>query len=65
MTSDVMPSIVKMEAEVLKSLLIEVKETVATNIQMTQIAKPAFTTVNMWKIRRNGKTAMTLLRRNN
>jgi len=31
MNSDVMPSIVRMDAAVLKNLLIEVKETVATD----------------------------------
>ena len=42
MTSDVMPSIVQMEYGVLKTLLEEVKETLATDIKMPEPAKPSF-----------------------
>lgn len=65
MNSDVMPSIVRMEPEVLKSLLTEVKETVATSFEMTKGTKASFTTMNMWKIRRNAKSASQMMRRSN
>jgi len=65
MNSEVMPSIVRMEPEVLKSLLTEVKETVATSLGMQPIDKTTFTTVNMWKIRKNVKSASQMLRRFN
>ena len=63
MNSDVMPSVVKMDAEVLKSLLTEVKETVATVIQLPEEKKTSFGVVDMWKIRRNAKTSSSFLRR--
>ncbi|RYY59119.1 MAG: hypothetical protein EOO05_14290 [Chitinophagaceae bacterium] len=65
MNSEVMPSIVRMEPEVLKSLLTEVKETVASSFEMQPIEKTSFTTANMWKIRRNVKSASQMLRRFN
>ena len=57
MKSDVMPSIVQMEYGVLKNLLEEVKETLATDIKMAEPAKPTFGIVDLWKIRRNAKSA--------
>jgi len=65
MNSHVVPSIVRMEPEVLKSLLTEVKETVATNFEMQPGEKPAFTSVNMWKIRNSVKSANVRMRRFN
>jgi len=62
MKSDVMPSIVQMEYGVLKTLLTEVKETVATGIKMPQPAKPSFGIVDLWKIRRNAKSASSLFK---
>lgn len=44
----VMPSIVKMDTETLKRLTTEVKETLATGIDMP--FKKRFTAVNLWKI---------------
>ncbi len=63
MNSDVMPSIVQMDADVLKNLLTEVKETVATVIQLPEEKKSSFGVVDMWKIRRTAKSASSLLRR--
>ena len=63
MNSDVMPSVVQMDADVLKNLLTEVKETVATVIQLPEEKKNSFGVVDMWKIRRNARSASSLMRR--
>lgn len=62
MNSDVMPSIVQMDDAVLKNLLKEVKETVATNLTLpeTDQTKSSFGIVNMWNIRRTTRTARSL-----
>jgi hypothetical protein len=63
MKSDVMPSIVKMEYGVLQDLLTEVKETVAKDIKMPEPAtKPSFGVVDLWKIRRNAKSAIGMFK---
>jgi hypothetical protein len=62
MTSDVMPSIVQMEYGVLKTLLEEVKETLATDIKMPEVAKPSFGIADLWKIRRNAKSANSMFK---
>lgn len=61
MNSDVMPSIVQMDPAVLKNLLTEVKETVATNLPVEEEKKASFAAVNMWNIRRNAKTMRSML----
>jgi hypothetical protein len=63
MKSDVMPSHARVDAEVLKNLLIEVKETVATDYQMPKPAKRSFGITDLWNIRRNARTASNLMRR--
>lgn len=65
MNNHVSPSIVKMEPEALKSLLTEVKETVATEVALELNGKTSFTSVNMWKIRTTVKSANQRLRRIN
>lgn len=65
MNSEVMPSIVRMEPEVLKSLLTEVKETVAATFELQPAEQSTFTTVNMWKIRKNVRSASEMLRKYN
>lgn len=62
MKTDVMPSIVKMEAEVLKNLVKEVKETVATDITMVKAPERKFRAVDMWNIQRNAKYAVNRFR---
>jgi len=62
MKSDVMPSIVQMDAEELQQLTAEVKETVATGIKLPK-TKKSFGVVDMWNIRRNAKSASDMLRR--
>ena len=63
MKSDVMPSIVQMEAEVLRQLVTEVRETIATDMKPVKATRPSFGIVDLWNIRRKMKSAKTLLRR--
>lgn len=55
MNSNVMPSRVRMEPALLQQLVAEVKETVATGVEMPQSAKPSFRAIDFWNIRRNGR----------
>lgn len=66
MKSNVMPSIVKLEANELKNLVAEVKETVATGVvSMNSKRIPSrFGIVDLWNIQRNTRRA-TLHRRSN
>ena len=59
MRTDVMPSIVQMEPAVLKNLLKEVKETVATGVKSPRVQKRSFGIIDLWSIRRNLKTAQS------
>ncbi len=61
MKQDVMPSIVQMDSEMLKNLTTEVKETLATDIQISA-QKKRFTLVNLWKIQ-NAKRKPTRITR--
>lgn len=61
MKQDVMPSIVKMDSEMLRNLTTEVKETLATDMNMTA-PKKRFTLVNLWNIH-NGKRKPTRITR--
>jgi hypothetical protein len=63
MKSDVMPSIIQMEYGDLQDLLQEVKETVAKDIKLPEPAtKPSFGIVDLWKIRRNAKSAVGMFK---
>jgi hypothetical protein len=53
MKSDVMPSIVQMEPRVLRQLVAQVKETVATDVDFEKANKSSFSVVDLWNIRRN------------
>lgn len=59
MKTNVMPSIVQMEANELKNLLTEVKETVATGIVPVKRVKCTnnFGIVDLWNIQRQAKVA--------
>lgn len=59
MKSNVMSSIVQIEAEELKELVREVKETVAVDVINTkkQIVSTPFGAIDLWKLRRNVRTA--------
>jgi hypothetical protein len=65
MKSDVMQSIVRMEPRVLRQLVKEVKETVATDVDFGKTNKNAFGIVDMWNIRRNRRTAGSRLKKTN
>ena len=56
MNSNVNNSIVVMEADELRNLVTEVKETVATNAKQ-------FSAADLWNIQRNMKTAQSVSRR--
>jgi len=57
MKSDVMPSVVQMEPELLKRLVTEVKETVAINVEAPKAKRSALRVVDLWNIQRNVKSA--------
>lgn len=65
MNSNVMPSIVKMEKEVLQQLLstADVKETIASEISLTKNQNRSFGIVDLWDIHRNMKSANKLSKR--
>ena len=67
MKSNVMPSIVQMEANEFKHLVTEVRETVATGLIKVNSAKStpiaSFGIVDLWNIRRRMKTAGLARRR--
>ncbi len=56
MNGNVMPSMAQIEPEVLKDLVNEVKETIATDFEMPDKPKQ-FGAVDMWNIRRNSVSA--------
>jgi hypothetical protein len=62
MKNDVMPSIVQMEPGVLKNLVTEVKETVATGIVLPK-SKKRFGLADLWNIQRNNRSAQLRMRR--
>jgi hypothetical protein len=62
MKQDVMPSIVQMDSEMLRNLTTEVKETLATDIQMSA-QKKRFTLVNLWKIQNAKRTPTRITRK--
>ena len=63
MKSDVMQSIVQIEAEILNGLVAEVKETLATNIKKTKKPERSFGIVDLWNIRRNARSAASYFRK--
>jgi len=63
MKSDVMPSIVQIEAEILKDMKSEVKETLATDIKKPKKTERSFGIVDIWNIRRNARTAGSYFRK--
>ena len=57
MNTNVMPSVVQMEREALNKLVTEVKETLATDIQINKTKKSSFGIVDLWQVHRNMKSA--------
>ena len=62
MKLDVKPSFVKMEKESLDQLVTEVKETIAV-VDLHKKVKGSFGLIDIWNIRRNGKSASGMMRR--
>lgn len=63
MESEMKPSLIMMDAESLKSLLSEVKETIATGLIFPGPVKSSFSEVDMWNIRKGAKSASSMIRR--
>lgn len=61
MKLDVKPSFVKMEKETLEQLVTEVKETIAV-VDLNKKSR-SFGPIDIWNIRRNGKSASGMMRR--
>ncbi len=55
MRTDVKPSIVRMEPDVLRDLVKEVKEIVAKDIPGIKQTRPVFGIADLWNIRRKAK----------
>ncbi len=53
MKSDLVHSIVQMEPAILKNLVNEVKETVATDVVLPGARKSSFGALKLWDLRRN------------
>ena len=63
MNSNVMPSRVQMEKEVLKRLVNEVRETVAMDFENGTAKKNALRAIDFWGVRKNRRPAQSFLRR--
>lgn len=63
MNSNVMPSRVQMEKEVLKRLVNEVRETVAMDFENGTAKKSALRAIDFWGVRKNRRSAQSFLRR--
>ena len=61
MTSKATPSVIQMEADNLKLLTTEVKETIAINIneQTSEVKDKKFSVADMWNSQRNVRTAVS------
>ena len=62
MTTNVKPSVIQIEKENLKKLVTEVKETLATdiNLQSAGIKNKKFGIVDMWNCQKNVRTAVSM-----
>jgi len=59
MTSNVNPSIIHIEKDNLKQLTTEVKETLATDLQIISEENKKFGLVDMWNSQKNMRTAIS------
>ncbi|HEY6899671.1 MAG TPA: hypothetical protein VI233_03475 [Puia sp.] len=62
MNSDVMHSRVQMEPAILKNLVAEVKETVATEVVLAKSKTNNFGALKLWSLRRNSRYAARAVR---
>lgn len=58
MKGNFMPSLVRMGNETLQHLVAEVKETIATDVDLAKTEKASIKVVDLWKIQRNRKSAI-------
>ncbi len=61
MKGNVKPSVIQMEEETFMHLVTEVKETVAI-VDLPEPEKRSFGLVDLWNIRRNAKSASSMLK---
>ncbi|TMI96096.1 MAG: hypothetical protein E6H06_04820 [Bacteroidetes bacterium] len=61
MKSDVNSSVLQMNEETFKQLVTEVKETIAI-VDLPEPAKRSFGVIDMWNIRRNARSAASMVR---
>ena len=61
MKSITLPKTVQLSEEIKKELLHEVKETLATGIQVKK--KRRFTAADLWSLQRNSRSASDMMRR--
>lgn len=62
MKCEIKPSVIQMEEETFKQLVAEVKETVAI-VDLDVPTKRSFGLVDLWNIRRNARSAVSMLKR--
>jgi hypothetical protein len=63
MKSEIMHSRVQLESDILKRLVSEVQETVATDVQLAKAKRtPNFGVLNLWSLRRNSRSARQAIR---
>ena len=63
MNSNLMHSRVQLEKDILKRLVTEVRETVATDVQCAKAKKTSsFGALNLWNLRRNTRSARQVMR---
>jgi hypothetical protein len=63
MKSDIMHSRVQLGNDILKRLVTEVHETVATDVQMAKAKRtPNFGVLNLWSLRRNSRSARNAIK---
>jgi hypothetical protein len=63
METYVMPSKIQMDPAIWNKLIAEVKEIIATGIELHEAPKKSFGVANMYRIRRNSRSAGSLIRR--
>ena len=57
MKGNFMPSLVRMDNETLQHLVAEVKETIATDVDLPKTEKASIKVVDVWKIEKKRKSA--------
>jgi hypothetical protein len=62
MNTNVMPSVIQIESESLKQLITEVKETLATDINLTPTSAKSkkFGIADLWNCQKNVRTAISM-----